>query len=285
MNADPRKLRPGELCQLLNSTPLGEVIDDPRLRRQRTRAGLRIGDGRRIDLLRYVAWLIEQRAPSTSSNDHAHEELLQTIHEAVLGVTSSLRDTKDTTAAEVRLTSKQETAVAALLTEPTYRAAASRAGVSERTLYRWLRDEAFVNALRITRRKMVELAVGRMQAATGQAVTALLDIAHRGQRDSDRLRAATALLDRAFQGLSEAVLLHGTPPLAETTNMQPHDVVQVLSAHLRQIEASELSATEKSRQAVQLADTLLRAIQGDVLEQRLQSLEAVLFNRKPGNGR
>jgi hypothetical protein len=46
---------------LLNSTPLGEVIGERQLHRHRTRAGLRIGDGRHVDLLRYAAWLVEQR--------------------------------------------------------------------------------------------------------------------------------------------------------------------------------------------------------------------------------
>jgi len=61
---DPRQLRPSELCQLLNSTQLGEVIAERQLRRHRTRAGLRIAsakDERRIDLIRYVAWLVLER--------------------------------------------------------------------------------------------------------------------------------------------------------------------------------------------------------------------------------
>jgi len=58
---DPRNLKPADLAQLLNSTPLGTVIDERQLYRHRMRAGFRIGDGRRVDLLRYVAWLIEQR--------------------------------------------------------------------------------------------------------------------------------------------------------------------------------------------------------------------------------
>ena len=61
MPTDPRRLRPSELCRLLNSTPLGEVIHERQLYRHRTRAGMRIGDGRYVDLLRYTAWLIEQR--------------------------------------------------------------------------------------------------------------------------------------------------------------------------------------------------------------------------------
>jgi hypothetical protein len=58
---DPRKLRPSELCRVLNSTPLGEVINERQLHRHRTRAGARIGDARFVDLLRYAAWLVELR--------------------------------------------------------------------------------------------------------------------------------------------------------------------------------------------------------------------------------
>ena len=58
---DPRRLRPSELCRLLNSTPLGEVITERQLHRHRMRAGFRIGDATHIDLFRYVAWLREDR--------------------------------------------------------------------------------------------------------------------------------------------------------------------------------------------------------------------------------
>lgn len=58
---DPRKLRPSDLCRLLNSTPLGEVINERQLHRHRTRAGMRIGDARHVDLVRYVGWLVQVR--------------------------------------------------------------------------------------------------------------------------------------------------------------------------------------------------------------------------------
>jgi hypothetical protein len=58
---DTRRMRPGELCRLLNSTPLGEVISERQLHRHRTRAGNRIGDNQRVDLVRYVAWLVRTR--------------------------------------------------------------------------------------------------------------------------------------------------------------------------------------------------------------------------------
>ena len=76
MATDPRKLRPSELCRLLNSTPLGEVINERQLHRHRSRAGNRIGDGRHVDLLRYVAWLVQQRhAPKTESDVDPYEQI------------------------------------------------------------------------------------------------------------------------------------------------------------------------------------------------------------------
>ena len=61
---DPRQLRPGELCRVLNSTPLGEVISERQLHRHRTRAGYRVAspsDPNRVDLFRYAAWLATTR--------------------------------------------------------------------------------------------------------------------------------------------------------------------------------------------------------------------------------
>ncbi|MFV0442872.1 MAG: hypothetical protein ACK5Q5_04795 [Planctomycetaceae bacterium] len=61
MAIDPRRLKPSELCRLLNSTPLGAVIVERQLYRHRMRAGYRIGDGKHVDLVRYVAWLVRER--------------------------------------------------------------------------------------------------------------------------------------------------------------------------------------------------------------------------------
>ncbi len=58
MSIDPRHLRPGQLAALLNSTALGEVTSDSRVRRNVVRAGLRVGDGKQVNLLGYSAWLL-----------------------------------------------------------------------------------------------------------------------------------------------------------------------------------------------------------------------------------
>ncbi len=76
MAIDPRRLRPGELCRLVNSTPLGTVLDERQLHRHRTRAGFRIGDGRHVDLFRYAAWLVELRhTPKPQPEGDPYEKL------------------------------------------------------------------------------------------------------------------------------------------------------------------------------------------------------------------
>ena len=76
MAIDPRRLRPSELCRLVNSTPLGTVLDERQLHRHRTRAGFRIGDGRHVDLFRYAAWLVELRhTPKPQAEGDPYEKL------------------------------------------------------------------------------------------------------------------------------------------------------------------------------------------------------------------
>jgi len=57
MPINPHSLKPVELVRLMNSTPLGTVMRQGAIYRQQNRAGMRIGDGKTIDLVRYVAWL------------------------------------------------------------------------------------------------------------------------------------------------------------------------------------------------------------------------------------
>jgi hypothetical protein len=179
-----------------------------------------------------------------------------------------------------KLTSKQEALIAALLTEPTYAAAAAKAGVSETTLYRWMPLPSFRAAYRQARRELVEGAIGRMQAAVGQAVETLVEIARDGRRDGDRIRAATAVLDHALRGLSDADLLNGEPQGGEEAPITTADVVKMVAARLRQLDAADLPVAEKSRLTANLADAFLRALAVDDLCKRTAALEAVLLSRK-----
>jgi hypothetical protein len=177
-----------------------------------------------------------------------------------------------------KLNRKQEAVIAALLTEPTHAAAAAKACVSEATLQRWLRLPEFQAAYRRARRELVDSAIGRIQAATGQAIDTLLAIAQYGKKDSDRVRAAIALLNHGCQGMDLT-----SSDAAQRQGQQVNgtaDVVRLLAERLAQVDASELPTAEKARLTATLADALLRAIGVDVLDKRLEALQAVLIDRK-----
>jgi hypothetical protein len=275
---DPRKLRPSELCRLLNSTPLGEVINERQLQRHLAQAAPQIGNAQHVDLFRYVAWLVQKRHAPKS--EPVAGSTAPNLAEAASGAAALGSRWKQVEGHGQKLTSKQEALIAALLTEPTYADAAAKAGVGQTTLYRWLHLPAFRAAYRRARRELVEAAVGRIQAGTGQAVETLLTVARQSRRDSIRVRAAIALLDYAFRGLTDADTLHGEPEPRDAAPMGTADVVALLATRLQQLDQTELPAGEKSRLIATLAEALLRAIGVDVLDKRLEALQAVLIDRK-----
>src|SRR5260370_25141845 len=183
---DPRKLRPSELCRLLNSTPLGEVINQGRFQRHRTQAGLRIGDARHVDLVRYVAWLVQVRH---STKPGPASAAITDLAEAAQGAAALGTRWNQVGGHGQKLTSKQEALIAALLTEPNHAAAATKAGVGETTLYRWMQLPGLRAAYRQARRELVERAIGRLQAATRLAGEAFMDVVRGARRDGDRVRA------------------------------------------------------------------------------------------------
>src|SRR5262249_54032544 len=142
---------------------------------------------------------------------------------------------------------KQEEAIAALLECRTVEEAAQAARVSPSTLKRWLQLPDFRAAYRQARRGLVEGAVGRLQAAAGQAVDTLPAVATDGKKDGDRGRAAVALLDHAFRGLTDADALHGEREAGDAAPLDTAGVVQLLGARLRQLDAADLPTAEKSR--------------------------------------
>jgi hypothetical protein len=94
------------------------------------------------------------------------------------------------------------------------------------------------------------------------------------------VRAATVLLGHSQHGLSDAKALRGEQDTLQRPPMDTDDVVQLLSARLQHLETAELPTGEKSRLTATLADALLRAIGVNVLDKRLETLQAVLLGRK-----
>jgi hypothetical protein len=95
---------------------------------------------------------------------------------------------------------REDAALSALLAEPTIAAAAQAAGISERTLVRWLAQPDFKARYRAARRQLVEAAIGRLQQAATQAVDALTRNLTCGVPSSE-IAAAKAILDNAIKAI------------------------------------------------------------------------------------
>lgn len=101
MASDPRKLRPSELCRLLNSTPLGEVISERQLYRHRQRAGGRIGDNKTVDLLRYCAWMhMTRHAPKREPEGDPYERMKESARKRNAALALAGRDIGELPAVE-----------------------------------------------------------------------------------------------------------------------------------------------------------------------------------------
>ena len=74
------------------------------------------------------------------------------------------------------------------------RAAATAAGVSERTAHRRLAEAGFRERVAVLRTAVTLEAVGKLSAAASDAVDALHQICTAGESAGDRIRAADALL-------------------------------------------------------------------------------------------
>jgi hypothetical protein len=96
------------------------------------------------------------------------------------------------------LTRRQEQAIAALLVAPTVTTAAAQSGIAERTLRRWLAAPEFQRAYRDASHRLLEDAMRRLQAVTGEAVDAL-HAALGAESEALRVRAAQLILDLAVK--------------------------------------------------------------------------------------
>jgi DNA-binding MurR/RpiR family transcriptional regulator len=95
---------------------------------------------------------------------------------------------------------REDAAIAALLSEPTIAEAATKAGISESTLLRWLQEPGFKGRCRAARRSVVESAIGRLQQAASQAVDALVKNLTCGV-PAVEVGAAKSVLDQALKAV------------------------------------------------------------------------------------
>lgn len=98
------------------------------------------------------------------------------------------------------LTDKQQLALTALLQYPTIKDAAKACGVSEPSVYRWLKQDVFATAYREARQQALSQATARLQAAASAAVDTLEEVsADTEASSSSRVAAATKILEFAYK--------------------------------------------------------------------------------------
>lgn len=101
-----------------------------------------------------------------------------------------------------KLSRKQNQVIAALLEMPTMREVAEAVGIGETTLFRWLKKEDFQNAYREAKRRVIGLAINRLQKASSEAVQTLTEIMNDVDSPTTaRVTAAKTVLEMAFKAI------------------------------------------------------------------------------------
>jgi hypothetical protein len=99
-----------------------------------------------------------------------------------------------------KISRNQEKAIAGLLLKPSIQQAAKYAGIGERTLLRWLKDDEFQKSYREARFHLVQQAITQIQETTGDAVKTLGEMLNNKKAPpAVRVRAASIIIDNAIK--------------------------------------------------------------------------------------
>lgn len=123
--------------------------------------------------------------------------------------------------AEEKLNAKQAAALSALLSSPSVAEAAKKAGVGERTIWRYLSDPAFADEYRTARREVTQHTIMRLQARSSEAAEILFSIAKDKKAPaSSRVSAARAIIEQAFDGTKTTELIERVDALQKAIEAQ-----------------------------------------------------------------
>jgi hypothetical protein len=104
-------------------------------------------------------------------------------------------------ASNARFTRRKEAAIAALLAQPSLARAAEACQTSERTLRRWLQDQAFARRYRQERTRMLESTINLLRQKSVAAVETLAEVANdKASPAGTRVSAARSLVELAIKG-------------------------------------------------------------------------------------
>ena len=109
-----------------------------------------------------------------------------------------------------KLTQKQLTAIAALLSRQTVKDAAAEAGVSRTTIYTWLRQSEFSQELRKAQGVAIDAAASRLAGGLSEAIEELARLIKSADTDSVKRLACSdwigfALRLREFSDLEQRI--------------------------------------------------------------------------------
>lgn len=105
-----------------------------------------------------------------------------------------------------KLSRKQDALILALLTSPTIKQAAHKAGISEPTARRWLKEASFQTAYREASRATFDQAIVSLQQLAVSAVVTLARNLKPEVPPAVQVRAATAILEHAREAEMQEIL-------------------------------------------------------------------------------
>lgn len=96
------------------------------------------------------------------------------------------------------ISTKQHNAIVALLEKPTVEQAAESAGISSKTIYRWMEEPGFRSALSSAEEGVLDESTRRLMQLSSQAIDALENVMHNPSQEgaSNKRLAALAMLDQ-----------------------------------------------------------------------------------------
>lgn len=94
----------------------------------------------------------------------------------------------------------RESAITALIANPTIKGAAESCGIAEKTLHAWLNEPDFSKQVRKAQEEITRGTIGRVLSTVGSAIDALIEIMNDKEiNPGPRVSAARTLLDNSFR--------------------------------------------------------------------------------------
>jgi transposase-like protein len=112
----------------------------------------------------------------------------------------------------------REAAILALACGETVSDAARKAGVVERTIYRWLKEEGFRQEIATARAEMFNRALGRLAEGAVASVLMLRQLCLKAKSEAVRLAAARTILEQGTKVRESVEFEHRLQALEQNLN-------------------------------------------------------------------